>query len=137
MRNTLTQVKKGRSLSSKLGLDPVLLEVGPWLDMDWMGFQIAIELLQASQKQGCNDNTYVQFDSIRKIRSSYASVFQTSPMGLQNNLLMKGPHGQSFGLASSVKNLIGFRMFMIGCEKSMGRLVIQKLGFTVEVVLEM
>ena len=137
VRNTLTQVKKGRSLSAELGLNPVSLDVGPWPDTDWMGLQVAIELLRASQKQGRNDNTYVQFDSIRKIRSSYATVLQTSPMGLRNNLLMKGPRGRSFGLTSSFTDSIGFRMFMTGCEKRMGRLVIQELGFTVEVVIEM
>ena len=49
---------------------------------------------------------------------------------------MKDSHGQRFGLTSSVTDSIGFRMFMIGYEKRMGRLVIQELGFTVEVVLE-
>ena len=137
VRDTLTQVKKGRSLSGELGLSPVPLEVGPWPDTDWMGLQVAVELLRASQKQGRNDNSYVQFDSIRKIRSSYATMLQTSPLGLQNNLLMKGPRGRSFGLTSSITDSIGFRMFMTGCEKRMGRLVIQELGFTVEVVMEM
>ena len=137
VRNTLTQIKKGRALSGELGLESVPLEVGPWPDNDWMGLQIAVELLRASQKQGRNDNSYVQFDSVRKIRSSYATVFQTSPTGLRNNLLMKGPRGRSFGLTSSITDSIGFRMFMTGCEKRMGRLVIQELGFTVEVIMEM
>ena len=40
-------------------------------------------------------------------------------------------------MTSAATDSIGFRLFMIGCEKRMGRLVIQELGFTVEVVKEM
>ena len=111
--------------------------MGPWPVADQMGFQVAIELLRALQKKGRNDDTYVQFDSIQKICSAYANVEQTSPRDVERNLLMKGPHGRSFGLTSAATDSIGFRLFMIGCEKRMGRLVIQELGFTVEVVKEM
>ena len=135
--STLRQMKKGKGLSAELGLDPVGITVGPWPVADQMGFQVAIELLRASQKKGRNDDSYVQFDSIRKIRSAYANVEQTSPRGVERNLLMKGPRGRSFGLTSAATDSIGFRLFMIGCEKRMGRLVIQELGFTVEVVKEM
>ena len=62
---------------------------------------------------------------------------QTSPKGVERNLLMKGPRGRSFGLTSALTDSILFRMFMISCEKRMGRLVIQEVGFTVEVVKEM
>ena len=135
--STLSQMKKGKGLSAELGLEPVGVTMGPWPVTDQMGFQVAIELLRASQKKGRNDDTYVQFDSIRKIRSAYANVEQTSLRGVERNLLMKGPRGRSFGLNSSATDSIGFRLFMIGCEKRMGRLVIQELGFMVEVVKEM
>ena len=49
---------------------------------------------------------------------------------------MKGPRGQSFSLATAATDTVTFRMFMLGCEKHMGWLVIQELGFIVEVVLE-
>lgn len=137
VRSTLSQVKKGRGLSAEVGLEPVGIAVGPWPVGDPVGFQVALELLRASQKKGRNDETYVQFDSIRKIRSAYANVEQTSPRGMERNLLMKGPRGRSFGLTSASTDSIAFRLFMIGCEKRMGRLVIQEVGFTVEVVKEM
>ena len=61
---------------------------------------------------------------------------QTSPRDVEQNLVMKGPRGRSFGLTSAATDSIAFRLFMIGCEKRMGRLVIQELGFTVDVVKE-
>ena len=43
---------KSLDLSTELGLNPVELPVGPWLVEDSQGFQIAIELLRASQQKG-------------------------------------------------------------------------------------
>ena len=137
VQNILMEVKEGKALSSKLGLSPVPLQIGPWPVEDSLGMQIVIEILQTSQGKGRNDSAYVQFDSIRKLRSSYANVYQVSSVGIEQNLLMKGPCGRNFALTSLPSDSFGFRMFMLGCEKCMGRLVIQELGFTVEFVLEM
>ena len=137
VRNTLTQFKKGRELSMELGLTPVPVDLGPWPLQDNQGFQVALEILRASQRKGRNSSAYVQFDSIRKLRAAYVNVYQTSPESVKRNLLLKGPRGNSFGLTSSGTDSVTFRMFMLGCEKRMGRVVLQELGFTVEVVLEM
>ena len=135
--STLGQFCKGRDLSLELGLKPVEVPLGPWPVEDTQGFQIAIELLRASQRRGRNDRAYVQFDSIRKLRSAYANVFQSSPQVVHRNLLLKGPKGNSFALTNAPTDSLVFRMFMMGCEKRMGRLVIQELGFTVEMVKAM
>ena len=132
--SALGQFRKGRDLSRELGLPPVALPVGPWPVDDLQGFQIAIELLRASQRKGRNDQSYVQFDSIRKLRSAYANAYQAGPQVVHRNLLLKGPRGNSFALTNSPTDSLVFRMFMMGCEKRMGRLVIQELGLTVDVV---
>ena len=49
---------------------------------------------------------------------------------------MKGPKGSTFGLTSSPTDSVLFRMFTLGCEKRMGRVVLQELAFSVEVILE-
>ena len=64
------------------------------------------------------------------------NVYQTGPASVRRNLLLKGPRGANFAFGSGT-DLVAFRMFMLGCEKRMGRVVLQELGFTVEVVLEM
>ena len=135
--NTLRQFRKGRELSNELGLPPVCVNLGPWPLKDNQGMQVAIEILRASQRKGRNDSTYVQFDSVRKLRAAYVNIYQTSPMAIGRNLFMKGPRGQSFTLATAATDTVTFRMFMLGCEKRMGRLVVQELGFTVEVVLRL
>ena len=82
--------------------------VGSWPVGDPVGFQVALELLRGSQKKGRNEEMYVQFDSIRKIRLAYANMEQTNPKGVGRNLLMKGPRGRSFGLTSAATDSILF-----------------------------
>ena len=120
-----------------MGLPPVDLPVGPWPVEDLQGFQIDKELLQALQQKGRNNQTYVQFDLIRKLRSAYANAYQANPQVVHQHLLLKGPRGNSFALTNSPTDSLVVWMFMMGCEKRMGRLVIQELGFTVEVVKSM
>ena len=40
VRNTLAQVKKGKTISAELGLSPVPLQIGPWPVEDMLGTQI-------------------------------------------------------------------------------------------------
>ena len=90
-----------------------------------------------SPAKGRNNSTYVQFDLVRKLRATYVNIYQTSPLAIQRNLFMKGPRGQSFLLAASVTDTVTFCIFILGCKKRIGRVVVQELGFMVEVVLEM
>ena len=135
VRNTLSDVRKGRALSSELDLASVDVPLGPWPVGDQLGFQVAIELLRASQRKGWNRSDYTQFDSIRKLRAAYFNAFQTSPEGMKRSLWMKGPKGSTFGLTSSPTDSVLFCMFTLGCEKRMGRVVLQELAFSVEIIL--
>lgn len=133
--NILSTVKKGKQLSLELGCEPLPLTMGPWKVDDDMGMQMAIELLRASQRPGKNDKEYVQFDSIRKLRSAYANVFEASPDFSSQCLVMKGDKGRTFQLTNMPSDSILFRRFMLGCEKRMGRLVIQERGISIEMML--
>ena len=62
--NTLAAVKKGRTMSIKLGLVPQVFKLGPWPLGDDQGFQTAIVMLRSSQKKGKNNTNYVQFDTV-------------------------------------------------------------------------
>ena len=68
-----------------MGLEPVRIPLGPWPLEDSCGFQIALEILRASQKPGRYVADYTQFESIRKIRSAYINAFDSSPQRVLNN----------------------------------------------------
>ncbi len=66
-------------ISTHLSIAPVGPALGPWPLEDLMGFQIALEVIRSSQQEGRNDKSHQQFDTIRKIRSAYLSVYESSP----------------------------------------------------------
>lgn len=136
VRNTLGGLKKAHTMSMELGLPGQPLRMGPWPVDDTVGFQTAIEMLRASQAPGRNAKTYTQFDSIRKIRTSYAVGYENSYHGFKETDVYKGEGGQSFVITRNKTDSRFFRKFMRGLEKRMGRLVIQNLGITHELLSE-
>ena len=129
-------LKKGRKLSSELGLEPVNFRLGPWPVGDAQGMQIAIEMLRASQQQGRNSADYVQFESIRKLRSSYFNLYESGPDGCKKTLAMKGGNAKALALTSSPTDSKLFQMFAKGCESRMGKLVMQELALPFEALCD-
>ena len=93
---TFAAVNKGRTMSIELGLVPQLMKLGPWPLGDGQGFQTAIEMLKASQKKGKNNSSYVQFDTVRKIRTAYATIYESSAVANRHTSTFKGAHGNTF-----------------------------------------
>ena len=119
---------KARKLSGELGLEPIDVAMGPWPVGDQVGFQLAIIMLRASQEKGRNSRDYVQYDSIRKLRSAFSTVHENSASAARDVDVFKGDMGQTFGVTNSNSDSYFFRKFCKGLEKRMGRLVIQNLG---------
>jgi hypothetical protein len=131
---TLNTLKKAKRLSEELGFESVPIAVGPWPVADTCGFQVAIEMLKQSQGKGKNDSSYVQFDSIRKIRSAYANAYSSGPARCLDNRKLKSDKGQLLSFVSGPTDSQLFTMFMLGCEKRMGRLVKQDAGISFEML---
>jgi len=125
--NTLSALKKAKELNEVLGLTPQIIELGPWPVSDGVGFQTALEMLRASQREGKNVKEYVQFDTVRKIRTSYSTVYENSARGGAMNACFKGDYGRTFALNNGGTDTRLFRKFIAGLERRMGRFVRQNL----------
>jgi hypothetical protein len=136
VQNTLRLLKKGKTLSEELGLEPIRIPVGPWPIGDTCGFQVALETLRASQKPGRHVKSYTQFESVRKLRAGYINALDAGPARCLDNRVFKSDKGQLFSLISGATQSKLFMMFMKGCEKRMGRLVKQDLGISFEMLQE-
>ncbi len=130
----LTNLRKGKRMSEALNLSPIALPLGPWPLHDTQGFQVALEIVRASQEAGRNSSGYQQFDTIRKLRSTYSAIFESSPNMANVGLTMKGDKGRMVHFTDSMLNSLLFRQFMSGLEKRMGRLVCQDLALDVRVL---
>ena len=75
--SSLAAILKGRIISKELGLPPSPVPVGSWPVSDVCGFQVAMELLRASQYPGRNVKEQTQFDSIKKIRTGYSNAYES------------------------------------------------------------
>ena len=135
--HSLGNLRKAARMSALLNLAPHHVPRGPWPVGDNLGFQVAIEILRASQEKGRNSADYVQFDTVRKIRSCYTNAFDSSPFAVLDPFSFKGDFGKTYHFSKSPLNSILFRKFMMGLEKRMGRLVFQDLALSVELLLEL
>ena len=137
VQSVLSTARKGKALSEELGLEPMPPRRGPWPVGDTQGMQLCVEVLRYSQREGKNHPGYVQFDSIRKLRSAYSNAYECSPAGCITTTAFKGSYGRTMKLTHSPTDSALVRMFMRGCEKRMGRLVYQDLGLSMEMLLTM
>ena len=133
--NTLSTLRRAKQFSEELGFDPINLKVGPWPIEDNVGFQIAIEMIKMSQGKGRNSTKYIQYDSIRKIRSAYANLYESGPDRCRDNRKLKSDRGQMLHFVSGETDSKLFSMFMKGCEKRMGRFVKQDCGISNDIML--
>ena len=134
VKSTLAALAKGRKMSSELGLPPIRVPVGSWPVGDTCGFQVALEMLKASQQPGKNVSSYTQFDSIRKIRTGYLNAYESGPARCLNNSMFKSNKGQMFAMIGGATQSKLFSMFLLGCERRMGRVVKQDLGISFEML---
>jgi len=93
---TLSAARKAKRMSEELNMKPQNILMGPWPVKDHQGFQTAIEMLRASQKPGRNTVDYVQFDTIRKVRTVYSTIHDNSARGGADVACFKGNHGKPF-----------------------------------------
>ena len=121
-------------MSGELGLPPICIPVGSWPVVDTCGFQVALEMLKASQRPGKNVSSYTQFDSIRKIRTGYLDAYEAGLARCLNNSVFRSNKGQMFAMIEGATQSKLFSMFLLGCEKRMGRVVKQDLGILFEMM---
>ena len=77
----------------------------------------------------------MQFDTVRKIRTTYSTVHQSLAAAGLHTSTFKGAHGNTFAVNQGDSDTRLFRKFMVGLEKRMGSLVVQNSGISVELLL--
>lgn len=101
-----------------------------------MGFKIAIEILQNSQGSGKNNEAYVQFNSICKIRGAYFNVYRSEPQHAKLLTTLKGEHGRNYSLITGETESYLFNIFMPDYEHRMGRQMKQYMRVSVKLMIQ-
>ena len=131
--NSYLATKKKKKIALELGLEPQFEPRGPWPVGDTVGFQTAVEMVRQSRSKGKNAKAYQQFDSIRKFRSASSNEFES---GIESvgDLTFVGDGGRVFRTSSAPTQSRLFARFMRGCEKRMGRLVLQNKALDIKIL---
>ena len=136
---TISSIKNGimnlmrswKELHMRIDLPPV----GPWKVEDAVGFRVAIGQLRYSQGKGHNRSTHLQFDSVRKLRTSFAHLHANSRLAQgTDSTSFKAMKGQVFTVTDSPTDSRLYQLFMRGLLLRMGRQVESNWGLDYRVL---
>jgi len=107
----------------ELNVTPDLPSLGPWPLDDPVGFRLALAQLKQSQKQGLNRLSHTQYDTIRRLRTSLAHVWESSAVCKSPELIFgfKNLKGDSFRTSNCPMESRWFALFNRGLLLRMGR----------------
>ena len=100
-----------------IGLEGPFVSYGPMPSYDHCGYQIAVTMLLMSTKPGRYDKTYLQFDTIRHLRSCFSNFEKASSNHALDHLTSGNDESQT-----SLTSSLWFRRFYAGCKARMGQI---------------
>lgn len=118
--SSLSGIRKIIRLSDSLDFQPSLKPIGPWTVRDDWGFGLAIIILKASQEPGRTNKEYTQFDSIRKIASSFSNHFEASTQAASDTWVLRGDYSNTFFTSCPTRSEF-FTRFKAGLKARMSR----------------
>jgi hypothetical protein len=120
---TLRGVKQLVRLWGGVGLDTALPPRGPYPVEDSFGMSVAIAMVLKSLEPG-RYQEHQQFETIRKLRSSYSNLYMSSPQGAFSLRTVGGERAKHY-LTDSPTQSLWFERFCTGCLRRMGQEVRQ------------
>jgi hypothetical protein len=129
-------VKRGVELNEALSQRRCLPSLGPMPLADLTGHGVAALQLMASIRPGRYHKDHSQFDTVRKLRSAYSSLWGASSHGAAFNFSAgRDGRGVPIIISDCPSESDWFSRFSQGMKKRMGQDVRPQLGFSVEVML--
>jgi hypothetical protein len=133
VRSTLRNGGKLEDIVSQLGLTPVTSAMGPFPVADVAGMKLAIALLVRSLDPGRTEK-YVQFGTVRSLRSAYSNMYHASREHLGGVSVLTGG-SRKLVTTNCPSNGFWFDRFMLGYYKRVGQMLVQDLAISIEVIL--
>jgi hypothetical protein len=111
----------GLRLSLMVGLKGPFVHEGPLPDYDHCGYEVAIEMLLYSKQEGKHSKSHLQFDTIRKLWSSYLNQVRASPQANREATSLGDAKGNYQRFSTDPCGSFFFHRFMRGLKKPMGQ----------------
>jgi hypothetical protein len=133
VRGTLRNGRKLEDIVAQLGLSPAVGPMGPYPLEDVVGMKLAIALLVRSLDPGKTER-YVQFGTVRSLRSAYSNMYHASKEHLGGVSVLTGG-SRKLVTSKCPSNGFWFDRFMVGYYKRVGQLLVQDMAVSIEVML--
>lgn len=122
VESNTAKIREGLRISNRLGLQGPYLNPGPLPQGDHCGYEVALQMVVASLGSGRYSDTHKQWDTIRKLRSSYSNQVRAAKDANSNVLTIADDKGSSYQrIARDPCGSLWFQRFMLGCKKRMGQ----------------
>lgn len=125
MTSTVTsnrdKVRAAIKLSDSVGLSGPYVAKECFPTWDHCGYEVAIEMVLASLKPGKYSSMYTQWDTIRKLRTSFSNHFRASAQAISSGLTICDDREHSQRLSADPCASVWFNRFFIGCKRRMGQ----------------
>lgn len=119
--SNLNNMLKTICCMKELNVPNVLPPIEPWPTNDVIGCSQALAELRASQGKGRYYDNYVQYETIRKMRSCVTNSYQATAAAAPNESALVVIKGAPFHVIRCHTDSLFFTMFNQGMRKRMGR----------------
>jgi hypothetical protein len=127
----------GIRLSKLVGLDGPYMHEGPMPDYDHCGYEVAVQMLLYSKRPGKRSQSHLQFDTIRKLRTSYSNQVRASPQSNKETMSLGDIKGNYQRLTLDPCGSFWFFRFMKGMKIRMGQDWRPNKGMSIALYLRM
>jgi hypothetical protein len=129
------KIKMSLRMSSLVGLSGPYNHDGPLPNYDHCGYEIAIEILLYSRRQGKYSEKNLQFDTIRKLRTAYSNHVRASSQANQEATSLGDSKGNYQRFSIDPCGSFWFYRFMKGMKSRMGQDWRPNKGMSVDLLL--
>lgn len=132
LREVRRLIKKCRAINKPITFP----SLGPFPVEDVLGIGPAMDVLMQSLDKGRN-LAFVQFDTFRKARSCYSSLYRASWRRALEGASIESDPRKKFTLTQCLTQTVWFERFMRGVELQVGRVAHPDQAISIEIMLEM
>ena len=117
-----------------VGVISSLSPPGPYPFEDNWGWMVAFAMLVKSLRPGHHSESYMQYATIQKLRSSTINLFNASYLGAAEGTTSSGPGLSIINATKSPTNSLWFCRWSQGCKAQMGFITKQNKAVSIEVI---